>query len=50
MTFYLTPVFGVAGGVTLLGNQVTWVQIIRIVVVFAGVYLVNREKFCKDML
>ena len=45
--FYLIPVFGVIGGAVLLHEEISYKQMLGMVVVFVGVYLVNREKFKK---
>ena len=42
MVFYLMPVVGIAGGFLVFGEKVTVTQALGILVVFAGVYLVNR--------
>jgi len=47
ITFYFIPVFGVVAGMLILGEKVTVSQVIGIIVVFSGVYLINREKFKK---
>jgi drug/metabolite transporter (DMT)-like permease len=40
----LIPVVGVVGGVVLLGESISWIQIVGGVVILAGVLLVNRKK------
>lgn len=47
MTFYFVPVFGVLAGVLMLGENLTVTRVIGIGVVFAGVYLINRERLGK---
>ncbi len=39
---FLTPLFGVLGGGFLLGEPVTWAILVAMVLVGAGIYLVNR--------
>lgn len=46
--FYLIPVFGVIGGALLLNEVISYKQILGMVVVFIGLYIVNREKFKKE--
>jgi drug/metabolite transporter (DMT)-like permease len=40
----LIPVVGVIGGVVLLGESISWIQIVGGFVILAGVILVNRQK------
>jgi drug/metabolite transporter (DMT)-like permease len=40
----LIPVVGVVGGVVLLGESISWIQIVGGIVILAGVLLVNRQK------
>jgi len=47
ITFYFVPVFGVIGSFLILGEWMNFLQIIGIVVVLFGVYLINREKMKK---
>ncbi len=46
--FYLIPVFGVIGGALLLNEEISYKQILGMVVVFIGLYIVNTEKFKKE--
>ncbi len=39
---FLTPLFGVLGGGLLLGEPITWAVLVAMVLVGAGIYLVNR--------
>lgn len=39
----LIPMVGVIGGVAILGEKVSWVQIVGGIVIIAGVLLVNRK-------
>ena len=45
LTFYLLPIVGITGGYLMFGETVTLNQILGILIVFVGVYLINREKF-----
>lgn len=47
MTFYLMPIVGVVGGFLVFNEKITATQVIGILVVFLGVYLINRVKFKK---
>lgn len=47
MTFYLMPIVGLIGGFLVFGEKVTIIQVAGILVVFLGVYLINRVKFKK---
>jgi len=48
MTFYLIPIVGIVGGFLLFKDKITLIQVVGILVVFAGVYLINRVKFKKE--
>ena len=48
MTFYLIPIVGIVGGFLLLGEKITMIQVGGMLVVFVGVYLINRAKFKKE--
>lgn len=45
--FYFIPVFGLLSGHLFLKEKVDISQIIGVIIVLAGVYLINREKFKK---
>jgi len=45
MMFYMIPIFGVIGGALLLKEKISYNQMLGMVVVFIGLYIVNREKF-----
>lgn len=45
MTFYLIPIVGTVGGFIMFREKITLAQAVGILIVFAGVYLINREKF-----
>ena len=45
LTFYLIPIMGTVGGFLILGEKMGIAQVLGILVVFIGVYLINREKF-----
>ncbi len=45
MTFYLMPIVGIVGGFLMFREKITVTQVAGILVVFAGVYLINRAKF-----
>ncbi len=47
MTFYLMPIVGVVGGFLLFHEKIKLIQVVGILIVFVGVYLINREKFKK---
>lgn len=47
MTFYLMPIVGVVGGFLVFKEKITISQVAGILVVFLGVYLINRVKFKK---
>ena len=47
MTFYLIPIVGAVGGYLVLNEKITTMQVVGILVVFLGVYLINRVKFKK---
>ncbi len=47
MTFYFIPIFGVIAGMLVLGEKINASQVLGIVIVFAGVYLINRDKMKK---
>ena len=47
MTFYLIPIVGIVGGFLLLGEKITMIQVGGMLIVFVGVYLINRVKFKK---
>lgn len=44
MTFYLMPIVGIVGGFLMFREKITIMQVVGILVVFLGVYLINREK------
>jgi drug/metabolite transporter (DMT)-like permease len=41
---FLTPLFGVAAGALLLGEPITWTLVLAVILVGAGIYLVNRAQ------
>lgn len=45
MTFYLMPIVGIVGGFLVFKEKITPIQIVGILIVFLGVYLINRVKF-----
>jgi len=45
MTFYLMPIVGIVGGFLVFKDKITLIQVLGILVVFLGVYLINRVKF-----
>ena len=45
MTFYLMPIVGIVGGYLLLKEEITVSQVVGMLIVFVGVYLINRTKF-----
>jgi len=45
MTFYLIPIVGTVGGFLILNERIELTQVLGILIVFVGVYLINREKF-----
>jgi len=45
MTFYFIPIVGTAGGFLLLKEKITVTQVIGILIVFVGVYMINRAEF-----
>ena len=47
MTFYLIPVVGTVGGFLVLHEKIILTQVVGILIVFVGVYLINRVKFKK---
>ena len=47
LTFYLVPVMGVLGSYVFLGEKVSLIQIVGILIVFLGVYLINNKKIKK---
>jgi drug/metabolite transporter (DMT)-like permease len=47
LTFYLIPIMGTLGGYLILKESMYTSQIIGILIVLAGVYLINRAKFKK---
>jgi len=47
LTFYLVPVMGVLGSFVFLGEKITATQVIGILIVFLGVYLINTKKLKK---
>ncbi|MEX0999416.1 MAG: DMT family transporter [Thermodesulfobacteriota bacterium] len=47
MTFYLMPIVGIVGGYIVFKEKITLSQVGGILIVFVGVYLINREKFKK---
>ncbi len=47
MTFYLMPIVGIVGGFLVFKEKITIIQVAGILVVFLGVYLINRVKFKK---
>lgn len=48
MTFYFMPIVGLVGGYFFLSEKINMIQVVGILVVFLGVYLINREKFRKE--
>ncbi len=47
MTFYLIPIVGIVGGYIVFKEKITLTQVVGILIVFVGVYLINRQKFKK---
>ena len=47
MTFYLIPIVGIVGGYIVFREKITVSQVGGILIVFLGVYLINRVKFQK---
>ena len=47
LTFYLVPVMGVLGSFVFLGEEIKATQIAGILIVFLGVYLINKKKGTK---
>jgi drug/metabolite transporter (DMT)-like permease len=47
MTFYLIPIVGIVGGYIVFKEKITLSQVGGILIVFLGVYLINRVKFKK---
>jgi len=47
ISFYFVPISGVIGSFLILGERLNGLQLVGIVVVLFGVYLINREKFKK---
>ena len=45
LTFYLVPIMGAVGSYFILGEKMDLTQLIGIIVVLFGVYLINKEKF-----
>ena len=47
MTFYLIPIVGAVGSIIILNEKMNLIQVLGILIVFVGVYLINRVKFEK---
>ena len=47
ISFYLVPIVGTLGSYFMLDEKMVTTQIAGMLIVFAGVYLINREKFKK---
>jgi drug/metabolite transporter (DMT)-like permease len=47
MTFYLIPIVGMVSGFIMFKEKITLTQVVGILIVFVGVYLINRVKFKK---
>ncbi len=45
MTSYLIPIVGSVGGFLILNEKIDLAQVLGILIVFGGVYLLNRESF-----
>ncbi len=45
MTFYLIPIVGIVGGFLVFKEKITLTQVVGILIVFVGVYFINRVKF-----
>ncbi|MEM7009321.1 MAG: DMT family transporter [Thermodesulfobacteriota bacterium] len=45
MTFYLIPIVGILGGFLVLSESIRISQVVGMMIVFLGVYLINRVKF-----
>ena len=45
MTFYFIPIVGMVGGFLVLGEKISMTQVAGILIVFVGVYMINRAKF-----
>jgi drug/metabolite transporter (DMT)-like permease len=45
--FYFIPVFGLLAGYLILDEMVTMTQVLGVLLIFAGVYVINWEKFKK---
>jgi drug/metabolite transporter (DMT)-like permease len=45
--FYFIPVFGLIAGYLVLDEMVTMTQVLGVLLIFAGVYVINWEKFKK---
>lgn len=48
LIFYFVPIMGVLGSFIILGEKITYSQILGMIVVFLGVYLINRKKIKGD--
>ena len=44
LSFYLVPIMGVISSYVILGEKVTTTQVIGMLIVFVGVYLINNKK------
>lgn len=42
MTIYLIPVAGVLSGILVLGERLTWMMVVALVLISAGIFVVNR--------
>lgn len=47
MTFYLIPIVGTVGGFLILNEKIHLTQVLGILIVFVGVYLINRVRLKK---
>jgi drug/metabolite transporter (DMT)-like permease len=48
LSFYLVPVMGVLGSFFFLGEKIKSIQVIGMLIVFLGVYLINTRRFGKN--
>jgi len=48
LSFYLVPVMGVVGSYLFLGEKIKLSQVIGMLIVFLGVYLINTRRFGKN--
>jgi len=48
LSFYLVPVMGVVGSYLFLGEKIKLSQVIGMLIVFLGVYLINTKRFGKN--